>query len=102
MNAKPGQLHPTHLSQLLKGKIIGTYQVKGQATLKLNRKERIDNVDIFNFRTDNDYDVMDIDDAKPAKKIDGSGIGEKAGVRSGEQGDGGERGHTETGDSNDL
>ena len=59
-------------------------------------------MDIFNFRTDDNYDVMDIDDAELAKKIDGSGIGEKAGVRSGEQGDGGETGHTETGDSNDL
>ena len=87
-NAKPGQLHPTCLSQLLKGKIIRTYQVKGQATLKLNHKERINNVDIFNFRTDDDYDAMDIDDAEPAKKIDGSGIGKKAGVRSGEQEDG--------------
>ena len=56
--------------------------------MKLNRKERINNVDIFDFRTDNDYDVMDIDDAEPAKKIDGSGIGNKVGVRSGEQGDG--------------
>ena len=88
VNAEPGQLHPTHLSQLLKGKIIRTYQVKGQATLKVNRKERIDNVDIFNFGTDDDYDMMDIDDAEPAKKINGSGIGKKAGVRSGEQGDG--------------
>ena len=74
--------------------------------MKLNCKERINNVDIFDFRTDNDYDVMDIDDAEPAKKIDGSGIGNKVGARSGEQGDGrwegGERGHTETGDSNNL
>ena len=87
-NAEPGQLHPTCLSQLPKGKIIRTYWVKGQATLKLNRKERIDDVDIFNFRTDDNYDAMDIDDAELAKKIDGSGIGKKAGVRSGEQGDG--------------
>ena len=45
-------------------------------------------MDIFNFRTDDNYDVMDINDAELAKKIDGSGIGKKAGARSGEQGDG--------------
>ena len=45
-------------------------------------------MDIFDFRTDNDYDTMDIDDAELAKKIDGSSIGKKAGVRSGEQGGG--------------
>ena len=45
-------------------------------------------MDIFNFRTDDNYDAMDIDDAELAKKIDGSGIGKKVGVRSGEQGDG--------------
>ena len=45
-------------------------------------------MDIFDFRTDNDYDTMDIDDAEPAKKINGSGIGNKVGARSGEQGDG--------------
>ena len=56
--------------------------------MKLNRKERIDDVDIFNFGTDDNYDAMDIDDAELAKKIDGSGIGKKAGARSGEQGDG--------------
>ena len=84
MNAEPGQ----HLSQLPKGKIIMTYQIKGQTTSKLNHKERINDVDIFDFGTDDDYDTMDIDDAELAKKIDGSGIGEKAGVRSGEQGDG--------------
>ena len=63
---------------MLKGKIIRTYQVKGQATSKLNCKERIDNVDIFNFRTNDDYDAMDINDAEVAKKINGSGIGKKA------------------------
>ena len=56
--------------------------------MKLNCKERIDDVDIFDFGTDNNYDAMDINDAELAKKIDGSGIGKEAGVRSGEQGDG--------------
>ena len=102
MNAEPGQLHPTHLSQLPKGKIIMTYQIKGQTTSKLNHKERINDVDIFDFGTDDDYDMMDIDDAELAKKIDGSGIGKKAGVRSGEQGDGKAAKHTETGDNNNL
>lgn len=38
--------------------MISTYQDKDQALL--NHKERGDNVDIFDFWTDNDYDTMDI------------------------------------------
>ena len=48
-------------------------------------------MDIFDFGTDNDYNIMDIDDAERAES---SGISNKVGtrstglVRSGEQGDG--------------
>ena len=82
------QSHPSCLSQLQKGKIIRTYQGNGQATLKLHCKERVDDVDIFDFGTYDEYDTIDINDADPAEKVDGSGIGKKVGVRSGEEGDG--------------